>query len=102
MNVKARMLLLVMCALGPIPAAADSITSLSPQSFYAGSAEEFVSINGSGLAGSDSTSVTFAGPAGSFSIAPNTVSDTLLQVFVPTQVFTASGSYAVTVFAYDV
>ena len=102
MNIKPCVLLLAVCALSSIPVAADSITGLSPQSFYAGSAEEFVSINGTGLAGSDSTIVTFTGPAGSFSIAPNTASDTLLQVFVPTQVFTVSGSYAVTVFAHDI
>src|SRR5207237_10240069 len=52
-------------------------------------------------AGSDSTLVTFSGPAGSFTIAPNNATDTLLQVFVPTQVFSTAGTNSVTVYAYD-
>src|SRR6266849_6825903 len=95
-------LIVIMAFLYPVAASADSITGLAPQSFYAGSAEEFITINGTGLSGSDYTTVLFDGPAGAFTIAPNNVSDTVLAVFVPTQVFTASGSYAVTVFAHDV
>jgi flagellar hook assembly protein FlgD len=86
------------------PAFADSIAGVAPQSFYAGSAEEFVRINGSGLAGSDTTvttTVVFSGPAGSFSIDANTCTDTLLEVFVPTQVFTAAGTYSLTLYAHD-
>jgi|GEM_PF-804730 len=95
----------VSCALSSATAIGDTISALSPQSFYAGSAEEFVSINGSGLAGTDTTlatTVVFSGPAGSFSIDANTTADTLLEVFVPTQVFGAVGTYAVTAFAHDV
>lgn len=85
-------------------ALADAITSVSPQSFYVGSAEEFVSLNGSGLAGTDTTTastVVFSGPAGSFTIDANTTSDTLLEVFVPTPVFSIAGTYSITAFAHD-
>ena len=87
-----------------VPAVADSITGVAPSSFYAGSAEEFVSISGTGLAGSDTTvttTVIFSGPAGTFSIDSNTCTDTLLEVFVPTQVFTAVGSYSLRLYAHD-
>jgi flagellar hook assembly protein FlgD len=83
---------------------ADAITGVSPPSFYAGSAEEFLGMNGTGLAGSDPdlmTTVVFSGPAGSFSIDANTETDTLLEVFVPTQVFTVIGTYTLTAFAHD-
>lgn len=91
-------------ALGPAAALADSISGLSPSSFYVGSAEEFVSISGSGLAGSDTTlmtTVVFSGPAGSFTTDANTSTDTLLEVFVPVQVFTTAGAYSLTLYAHD-
>jgi len=105
MKVRIVMACLVAWALSPVMVLADTISSLSPQSFYAGSAEEYVSINGSGLAGTDptlATTVVFSGPAGSFSIDANTTADTLLEVFVPIRVFGAVGTYTVTAFAHDV
>jgi len=90
--------------LASVTVLADSISGVTPQSFYAGSAEEFVRISGTGLAGSDTTvttTVVFSGPAGSFSIDANTCTDTLLEVFVPVQVFTAAGTYSLTLYAHD-
>jgi len=95
---------LIVCALSHAAALADSISGVSPSSFYAGTAEDFVSISGTGLAGSDTTlmtTVVFNGPAGTFSIDANTESDTLLQVFVPTQVFSIAGTYTLTAYAHD-
>src|SRR5438067_4797782 len=96
--------LLVSGALAPTAALADVMPNISPSSFYTGSAEEFVRIMGTGLAGSDMTlmtTVVFDGPAGSFSIDASTESDMLLEVFVPVQVFTVAGTYTLTVFAHD-
>lgn len=86
------------------PSFGDSISGISPSSFYAGSAEEFVSISGMGLCGTDTsvtTTVVFGGAAGTFSIDANTCTDTLLEVFVPVQVFSAAGTYSVTLYAHD-
>ena len=103
MTVRSIAALLIVCTV--TPAAADSISGVSPQSFYVGTAEDFVGISGTGLAGSDPdlmTTVVFSGPAGSFSIDANTQSDTLLQVFVPTPVFSVAGTYSLTVIAHDI
>ena len=94
----------VVFAIACAVAFADSISGVSPASFYTGSAEEFVSISGAGLAGSNTslmTTVVFTGPAGSFSIDANTETDTLLEVFVPVQVFSLAGTYSLTVYAHD-
>ncbi|HEV2719129.1 MAG TPA: FlgD immunoglobulin-like domain containing protein [Thermoanaerobaculia bacterium] len=102
MNLRVVVALLV--GLLPVAATGDSISGVSPQSFYTGTAEDFVSISGTGLAGSDTTlmtTVVFAGPAGSFTVDASTESDTLLQVFVPVQVFSVSGTYTLTAYAHD-
>jgi flagellar hook assembly protein FlgD len=91
-------------AVTPAVSFADSISGVSPASFYSGGAEEFLSISGTGLAGSDTslmTTVVFTGPAGSFSIDANTETDTLLEVFIPVQVFTVAGTYSLTCYAHD-
>src|SRR6185369_4222195 len=104
MNTRSLISCVVVCAFWSGAALADAISSVNPQSFYVGSAEEFVSLNGSGLAGTDptaATTVVFSGPAGSFTIDANTTSDTLLEVFVPTPVFSMAGTYSLTAFAHD-
>ena len=104
MKRRASFTLIAMLAIVPAVAFADSISGVSPASFYTGSAEEFLSISGTGLAGSDTTlmtTVVFTGPAGSFSIDANTETDTLLEVFVPVQVFSVAGTYSLTVYAHD-
>jgi len=103
-STRALAVLAIAVALAPGTALADSISGLSPSSFYVGSAEEFVSVSGSGLAGSDTTlmsTVVFSGPVGSFTVDANTSTDTLLEVFVPVQVFAVAGSYSLIVYAHD-
>ena len=82
-------------------ASADTIGAVSPSSFTVGDVEVFITISGTGLAGSDSTLVTFSGPAGTFPIEPSIASDTSLVVFVPFQVLGTVGTYDVTVLATD-
>ena len=84
-----------------VSASADSITAVTPPSFTQGDPEVFVTISGTGLAGSDSTLVTFSGPAGTFSLEPSIAGDTSLVVFVPFQVLATVGQYDVTVLATD-
>lgn len=74
-----------------------SISSISPTTLYVGDVEEFVSISGAGLVGSESTRVFFTGPTGSFSVEPNNADPALLVVWVPVGVATNVGTYAVTV-----
>jgi flagellar hook assembly protein FlgD len=104
MKIRSLVPCVIACVFWSVAIYADAISSVSPQSFYIGTAEEFVSINGSGLAGTDTaaaTTVVFSGPAGTFTIEANTSVDTLLEVFVPTPVFSTAGTYAVTAFAHD-
>jgi flagellar hook assembly protein FlgD len=105
MNVRAMAPLFLACALASVATYADSITGISPQSFYVGSAEEFLNVYGAGFAGSNTdliTTVVFDGPAGSFSVDASTATDTHIEVFVPVQVFTVAGTYTLTAFAHDV
>ena len=80
-----------------LTASADTITAVAPPSFTVGDVEVFVTITGTGLAGSASTLVQFSGPAGTFSIEPTVVgnteflSDTQLLVYVPFQVLAGVG-----------
>src|SRR5438128_355971 len=75
---------LVFCLLIlPTIAAADEISTLTPSSFQQFSTEEFVTIAGTGLQGTETTEVVFSGPGGTFTVAPSTISDTELFVFVP-------------------
>ncbi len=88
-------------ALFSLTAAAGSIDRVSPASFFAGNPEQFIAIFGTGLAGSDSTAVVFAGPAGTFRIIPNVASDTRLDVWVPVEVTLTEGRYSIDVYATD-
>ncbi|HEX7421166.1 MAG TPA: HYR domain-containing protein, partial [Thermoanaerobaculia bacterium] len=74
-----------------------SISSISPSTLYVGDVEEFVSIQGSGLVGSESTRVFFTSPSGSYSVEPNNADPALLVVAVPFGVSINVGKYDVTV-----
>jgi hypothetical protein len=74
-----------------------SISSITPSTLFVGDVEEFVSIQGSGLVGSESTRVFFTGQSGSFSIEPNNAGPALLVVSVPFGVAINLGTYDVTV-----
>ncbi|MEO8033730.1 MAG: HYR domain-containing protein [Acidobacteriota bacterium] len=89
----------VLCLL-PAISRADSISSVSPTSFNVGAVEEYLSISGTGLVGSDSTEVVFTGSAGTV-VQGVDGSSTNLFVFMPIEVLNTAGHYSVTVRAID-
>src|SRR4051812_15332701 len=75
-----------------------SIDSVSPPSFPSGATDEFVTITGSGLSGYGSIMVRYDGPAGTFTLEPNTLVDnpnetTTLVAWVPIKVLAFAGIY---------
>lgn len=112
MRVRSAVLFVAIVCLLPIAAAAD-ISSISPQSIAFGNVEEFLSIFGSDLSGTESTFVVFDGPGGQFSIQPSNAipgsdpdapqfPENLLIAFIPIEVAITPGSYQITVVAKDV
>lgn len=93
--------LLLVFALFPSAAMADSLDAARPSSFFQFDAEVSVQLFGSNLLGTAGTRVTFSGPAGTFSTEPQTGSPDSLDVAVPDQVLLVAGSYDVTVLAQD-
>src|SRR5207253_92573 len=97
----------IVCLL-PIAAAAD-ISRISPQSIPFGASEEFLTVFGSGLSGTESTFVVFDGPAGQFFIQPGNYlpgtdpdevpqfPDNVLTAFIPIEVVITPGPYTITV-----
>ncbi|HEX2059533.1 MAG TPA: hypothetical protein VHK90_02230, partial [Thermoanaerobaculia bacterium] len=71
------------CLLSTAAAFANSITSITPSSLPVGSVEEFVTISGTGLTGTVSTTVRFSGTFGTVNVAPAIATSTSLFVFVP-------------------
>jgi hypothetical protein len=86
----------------PLIASADEISAISPSQLNVGDVETFIAIRGTGLAGSESTAVVFAGPGGQFTVEASNASDSLLEVFVPVEVAITEGRYTIDVFATDV
>jgi hypothetical protein len=95
----ALLFLAVLCL--PTVALADQISSVAPASFYVFDAEESITVNGTGLTGTDSTVVEISGDAGDFMVVPTLASATSLYVWVPDEVLSTAGSYTVTVLATD-
>jgi hypothetical protein len=95
----ALLVLAVLCL--PTVAPADQISSVAPPSFYVFDAEESITVNGTGLTGTDSTVVEISGAAGDFMVVPTLASDTSLYVWVPDEVLSTAGRYTVTVLATD-
>lgn len=86
---------------------ADSITSVSPPSYYVFDVEEFVTLQGVNLIGTLTTQCVISGPAGSFTRDwsggfhdPATGTDTV-YLAIPDQVLMVTGHYAITVIATD-
>lgn len=100
MNKMALLFLAVLCL--PMAALADQISSIAPPSFFVFDSEESITVNGSGLTGTDSTVVEISGEAGDFMVEPTLGSATSLYVWVPDAVFSAAGRYTVTVLATDI
>jgi HYR domain len=94
--------LFVVCVCIPFVVAADEITSIDPARILQGTIESSIIISGDGLAGSDSTTVVYSGPAGTFSIPVFDASSTQLFVPIPDPVAQTAGDYNVDVFATDV
>jgi hypothetical protein len=107
MRVQSVVLLAAIVCLLPLSAAAD-ISRVSPSSLQVGNVEEFLSIFGSGLSGTELTRVVFDGKAGHFEVEPGNFvpssdpnaipqfPDNLLQVWVPVDVAITVGTYQVT------
>ncbi len=86
---------------------ADSITSVSPPSYYLYDVEELVTLQGVNLIGNITTQCVVSGPAGSFTRDwsggfhdPATGIDTV-YLAIPDQVLMAAGHYSITVIATD-
>jgi hypothetical protein len=99
MNKIALLFLAVFCL--STVALADQISSVAPPSFFLFDVEEFITVSGTGLTGTDSTEVEISGEAGDFLVVPTFASATSLYVSVPDLVFSAAGTYTVTVLATD-
>src|SRR3954451_18380272 len=95
----ALLFLAVLCL--PTVALADQISSVAPPSFYVFDAEESITVNGTGLTGTDSTVVEISGDAGDLMVVPTLASATSLYVWVPDEVLSTAGRYTVTVLATD-
>jgi len=90
--------LLLLCS---ATASADSLDRISPQSIYAFNPEVFIKLFGTGLAGNVSTQVQYQGANGTFLVDASNASSTQLEVWVPIDVTSNPGRYAVSVIATD-
>lgn len=90
--------LLLLCS---ATAYADSLDRISPQSIYANNPEVFIQLYGTGLAGNVSTEVEYSGQIGTRTVEASNASSTQLEVWVPIDVTSNAGRYAVTVIATD-
>ncbi|HEX6642541.1 MAG TPA: HYR domain-containing protein, partial [Thermoanaerobaculia bacterium] len=113
MRVQKIVFLVAIVCLLPLTAAAQ-ISRISPTSLELGKVEEFLTVFGSGLSGTELTRVVFNGPAGEFSIEPGNYlpssdpdaipqfPDTVLQAWVPVLVAITPGTYDIYVVAKNV
>ena len=92
---------LALLLLSSAAAFGDSIDRISPSTIYAFNPEQFISIFGTGLAGTVSTVVTYTGDGGQFSVDASDASSTRLDVWVPVGVTNTPGQYAIDVYATD-
>jgi len=76
-----------------IAATAGTITSLSPSAINVASGEYFLTINGVDLG----DTVTYSGPAGTFSVLINASNASSVTAWVPMDVANRAGAYSVTV-----
>jgi hypothetical protein len=90
----------ILCLFAAV-ASADQISAVLPSQFRVGQVEEFLTIQGSGLLGLDSTMVVFSGPGGTFSVEASIPSDTSIVTWIPIPVLLTVGTWNVTVEATD-
>jgi hypothetical protein len=91
--------LLLLCS--ATAASADSLDRISPQSIFAFNPEVFIKLFGTGLAGNVSTQVQYDGPGGQFLVEASNATSSQLEVWVPIDVTSNPGRYAVSVIATD-
>ncbi len=91
------LLLAVVLCLFTATANAATITRLAPDSFRLGNIEEFLTIYGSELKGTESVLVTISGPAGTYVLEPNVVEPDYLITWIPEVVLLTEGQYSVRV-----
>lgn len=82
---------------------ADSIDRVAPSRLFVGSIEEFITVHGTGLAGTLSTMVEFSGPIGTQVLEPNALTSTGTEVtsWLPLQFGLTVGRYSITILAID-
>ena len=90
--------LLLLCS---ATASADSLDRISPQSIFAFNPEVFIKLFGTNLVGSVSTQVQYDGQAGRFLVDASNTDPSLIEVWVPIDVTSHPGRYAVSVIATD-
>jgi len=92
-------LALVLC----VPTLAfGQISRISPDSITVGNVEEFLTIFGENLVGSELTTVTYSGSGGDFSIEATSATLSSVTAWIPVGVAVNEGVYAVDVYAKDV
>jgi HYR domain len=82
-------------------AMADAISTITPPSILQFSTETFITIDGTGLAGTSGTDVVFSDSAGTFTLAASSATDTEVIVAVPDPVLSVPEQVSVTVLAHD-
>jgi len=97
-----RVLAVAVC-LWPALAFADSIDQLTPNQFFVGATEEFITVHGTGLAGAQNTLVEFSGPFGTERLEVNAINGagTELTSWLPVHIGVTLGHYSITVLAID-
>jgi hypothetical protein len=76
---------------------AASVTRVAPSTIALGNVEEFLTIFGSDLLGTESVLVTISGPAGTFVVEPGLIEPTRLITWVPEVILLTEGTYSVNV-----
>jgi hypothetical protein len=87
----------LLASLATLPLAASTLSSMSPNRIRVNSGEYFIHLDGAGFQAPEASTVNYSGPAGEFSLPPNSGTDHSFYVWVPTAVVETGGKYAVTV-----
>jgi hypothetical protein len=88
-------LAVVVCLFASVANAA-TITRFTPDTINFGNVEEFLTIYGTDLAGSESVVLTISGPAGTFVLEPSTVEPAVIVSWIPELILLQEGTYTAT------
>lgn len=96
--------LLFLLALCVSTSAFGQIDRISPSTLFVGPYEDFLTVYGSNLVGTESTLIEFSGPAGTFALesAASGVHGEYVVTWIPLLVSLTEGSYEIRVYATDV